>query len=81
MNYLARKAKKVIGKFKNETPKIIWIDEFVCLRSKMYSFKCRDGSRNKLKGISKTQLKHFKFEEDKKCSDGEEYQRERDKNF
>ena len=27
--------KKVIGKFKIETPKNIWIDEFVCLRSKM----------------------------------------------
>ena len=27
--------KKVIGKFKLETPKNIWIDEFVCLRSEM----------------------------------------------
>ena len=34
--------KKVIGKFKIETPKNIWIDEFVCLRSEMYSFKCGD---------------------------------------
>ena len=31
--------KKVIGKFKIETPKNIWIDEVVCLRSKAYSFK------------------------------------------
>ena len=30
------KYKKIFGKFKMETPKIIWIDEFVCLRSKMY---------------------------------------------
>ena len=32
--------KKVIGQFKNETPKNIWIDEFICfiLRSKMYAF-------------------------------------------
>ena len=29
----SNKNKKVIGKFKIETPKNIWIDEFVCLRS------------------------------------------------
>ena len=72
----SNKNKKTIGKFKIETPKSIWIDEFVCLRSKMYSFKCGDDSRNKLKGISKSQSKHIKFEEYKKCLDGEEYQRE-----
>ena len=32
----SNKNKKVIGKFKIETPKNIWIDEFVCLRSKAY---------------------------------------------
>ena len=53
---------KVIGNFKIETPKNIWIDEFVCLRSKMYSFKCGADSKNKIKGISKSQSKHFKFE-------------------
>ena len=37
--------KKVIKKFKKEHPKNIWIDEFVCLRSKMYSFKWEDGSK------------------------------------
>ena len=44
----SNKNKKVIGKFKIETPKNIWIDEFVCLRSKMYAFKCADDSKNKL---------------------------------
>ena len=34
------KYKKVIGKFKTETPKIFRIDELVCPRSKMYAFKC-----------------------------------------
>ena len=34
--------KKVLGKFKIETPKNIWIDEFICLRSKAYSFQCVD---------------------------------------
>ena len=41
------KNKKVIGKFKMETPKNIWIDEFVCLRSKAYSFKCKDNFESK----------------------------------
>ena len=72
----SNKNKKVIGKIKVETTKNIWIDEFVCLRSKMYAFKCGDDSKNKLKGISKSQSNNIKFEEYKKCLDGEEYQRE-----
>ena len=68
--------KVVIGKFKIETPKNIWIDEYICSRSKMYAFNCGVDSQNKLKGISKSQSKHIKFEEYKKCLDGEEYQRE-----
>ena len=70
--------KKVIGKFKIETPLNIWIDEFVCLRSKAYSFKCKnnDENKNKLKGISKSQSKHIKFEEYYNCLFGGEYQRE-----
>ena len=71
----SNKNKKVIGNFKIETPKNIWIDEFVCLRSKMYAFKCGEESKNKLKGISKGQSKNIKFEEYKKCLDGEEYQK------
>ena len=38
----SEKNKKVIGKSKSECPKNIWIDEFVCLRSKAYSFKCKN---------------------------------------
>ena len=38
----SNKNKKVIGFFKIETPKSILIDEFVCLRNKMYAFKCGD---------------------------------------
>ena len=71
-----KKNKKVIGKFKIETPRKIWIDEFFCLRSKMYAFKCGGDSKNKLKGISKSQSKNIKFEEYKNCLDGKEYQRE-----
>ena len=61
------KKKKVIGKFKSETPKNIWIDEFVCLRGELYAFKCGNDSKNKLKGSSKSQSKYIKFEEFKKC--------------
>ena len=66
LELFTNKNKKVIGKFKIETPKNIWINEFICLRSKMYAFKCGDDSKNKLKGISKSQSEHIKFEEYKK---------------
>ena len=48
------------------------------MRSKAYSFKCKnnDENKNEVKGISKSQSKHIKFEEYKKCLDGKEYQRE-----
>ena len=52
-----KKSKKVVGKFKIETPENIWIDEFVGLRSKCYAFKCGNDSKNKLKGISQSQSK------------------------
>ena len=35
-------------------------------------------NKNKIKGTSKSQSKHIKFEEYKKCLDGEEYQKECD---
>ena len=37
----SEKNKEVLGKFKIETPKNIFIDEFIALRSKMYAFKCK----------------------------------------
>ena len=74
----SKKNKKVVGKFKIETPEIIRIDEFVALRSKCYAFKCGNDSRNKLKGISISQSKNIKFEEYKKCLDGKQYQQECD---
>ena len=74
----SNKNKKVVGKFKIETPKNIWIDEFVALRSKCYAFKCGDDSKNKLKGISKSQSKNIKFEEYYNCLFGREYQQECD---
>ena len=69
---------KVLGKFKIETPKNVFIDEYIALRSKMYAFKCKDKEedKNKLKGISKNQSKNFKFEEYKKCLNGEKFKNE-----
>ena len=76
MNYSVTKIKKVIGKFKIETPANLGIDEFVCLRSKMFAFNCANDSRNKLKSVSKSQSKNIKFEEHKKCLDEENFQSE-----
>ena len=52
------KNKKVNGKFKLKTLKKSWTNEFVCLRSKMNSFKCGDNSKKNLIEISKSQSKH-----------------------
>ena len=48
------------------------------MRSKAYSFKCKDNieDKNKIKGISKSQSKHIKFEEYYNCLFGKEYQKE-----
>ena len=44
----------------------------------MYAFKCGNDSKNKIKGVSKSQSKNIKFEEYKKRLDGEDYQQECD---
>ena len=72
------KNKNVFEIFKIETPKNIWIDEFICRRSKKYVFKCGDDSEDKLKGICKSQSKNIKFEEYMKTLDGGEYRKESD---
>ena len=76
----SEKNKKVIGKLKIETPKNVVLDQFVCSRSKDYSFKRKDNteSKNKMKGISKSQSKHIKFEENYNCLFGGEYRKECD---
>ena len=55
----SNKNRKVIGVFEIETPKSIWNDEFVCLRSKMHAFKCGDDSENKLKGFCQFSIKKY----------------------
>ena len=68
----------MVGKFKIKTPKNLCIDEFVCLRSKAYSFECKneDENKNTVNGNSNSQSKNIKYEEYKKCLDGKEYRRE-----
>ena len=73
------KNKKVIGIFKIEIAKNVFKDEFLCLRTKAYSFKCGSDKKKKLKGISKSQSKINNFGEFQKCLFGGEYQRECDK--
>ena len=48
------------------------------MRSKAYSFKCKHNfeSKNEIKGISKSESKHIKFEEFYNCLFGGEYQKE-----
>ena len=41
----SNKNEKVVSIFNLETSKNIWIDQFVCLRSKMSSFRCGDDSK------------------------------------
>ena len=77
----SEKNKRRVGFFKIETPKSIWIDEFVCLRSKMHSFKCGEHSKKKLKGISKSQSKHIKFEEHYNFLFGGKYKKEYNNNI
>ena len=52
------------------------MNAFIWLRSKLYAFKCGDGSKNKLKGVSKSQSKNNKFEEYRNCLHGKKYQEE-----
>ena len=76
MNHLVKKNKKVIGIFKIETPRNVWIHELVCLRSKMYAFESGDESKKKREGINNSYSKNITFEENKKCIDGEDYEKE-----
>ena len=67
---------KLVGKFKFEIRKNFWIEEFICLRSKAYSFQCEGDYKNKLKGISKMSVKKFFFEEYYNCLFGGKFRRE-----
>ena len=76
MKYSVIITKNYVGEFKIEIPKNKWIDECIALRSKTHSFKSDDKNTNKLKGNFESFSRIFDFEENKKCLDAEEYQRE-----
>ena len=60
---LMKKKNKIdVGIFKTETPENNLRDEFIALRSKIFSFKCDDKNTNKLREISKSYSKHKKHE-------------------
>ena len=45
----SNKNRKAIDKFKSETPKNIWIDEFVCLRLKIIHLNVKMKTKVKIK--------------------------------
>ena len=59
MNCLVTETIKAFGKFKIETPKNIWIDESVCLRSKVYSLIIIGENTNQVKEIFKFYSKKY----------------------
>ena len=66
--------KKIPGYLKIETPKSIYIDKFVCLRSKCYAYTTQlDGYENKLKGIVKGYKKEISFDQYYNCLKNEKY--------
>ena len=66
--------KKIPGYLKIETPKSLYIDKFVCLRSKCYAYTTQlDGYDNKLKGIVKGYKKKITFDQNYKCLKNETY--------
>ena len=61
------KIKKVIGKFKDESPDEV-IESFVGIRSKCYTFKTKNNVVKKAKGVSKVVVKkNISFDDYKNC--------------
>ena len=69
--------KKIPGYLKTETPKSLYIDKFVCLRSKFYADTTEiDGNDNKYKGICKGHKKEIPFDQYYKCFKKETYDKQ-----
>ena len=58
----SKELKKVTGLLKIETPKNIWLGDFVRLRSKLYACKTGNDYQKKLKGIQKSYSKNIEFD-------------------
>ena len=66
--------KKIPGYLKIKTPKSLFIDKFVCLRSKCYAYTTQlDDYENKFKGIVKGYKKEISFDQYYKCLKNETY--------
>ena len=61
--------------FKIETPKNIWIEKVICLRRKAYSFEIESDNIKKLKSISKSRSKKYKFQKKYNCLIGVEQEK------
>ena len=66
LEIFSNRNKRIILIYKIDTPKNIWIDEFIFLRSKMHAFKCEDHSKSKLKDVSKSYSENVEFYDYKK---------------
>ena len=55
----SNKNRKFIGKFKVETPKNVFLDEFICIRSKAFSFKCGSDKLKKFKKNFRKSIEKF----------------------
>ena len=76
-NLFSNEFKKIPGYLKIETPKSLYIDKFVFLRSKCYAYTTElDGNDNKLNGICKGYIKEILFHQYYKCLKNETYDRE-----
>ena len=72
------KNEKFFGKLEIENPNNVFVEEFFCLRSKVYSFESGSENKNVLPGICKSQSKNVKFEEVYNCLVGGDYEKESD---
>ena len=71
----AEKKQKNDWKNQKTTPKHVWIDEVICLRSKMCAFKCANCSKNELRGICTSESKNNELEQYKKYLVGSDNQK------
>ena len=74
----SNKNKKVVRKFKIETPIKHWIDELISLRRKAYFYRCGGENINIMKIFSKSESKMIKFDDCFSCLFGSEHQKESD---
>ena len=75
------KTKQIVGKLATGTPEKVWLDEFIFLKDKAYSFECDDKDTNKLIGVSKSQSMNTDSEDCYIYLFGGEYQKECDQNY